>query len=177
MQHAVPEIKKGNVNAFRGLFEEMYPALCMYAYRYVKDNEQCKDIVQEVLLLYWERRAGFDNIFQVKSFLYIVTRNRCLNFIKHESVNRHFLELNAAWSDAFHEDNLLEQETYRLVRVAVEALPPRARAVIELAMDGATNPAIARQMGIAEGTVHALKKTAYRKLRLNLHLLRVFFYF
>ena len=39
------------------------------------------------------------------------------------------------------------------------------RTIIHYAMDGLKNPQIALEMGIAEGTVHSLKKTAYRKLR------------
>ena len=52
-----------------------------------------------------------------------------------------------------------------LVRKAIEGLPPQMRTIIKYAMEGLKNPRIASEMGIAEGTVHALKKTAYRKLR------------
>jgi RNA polymerase sigma-70 factor (ECF subfamily) len=175
MQHLVPEIKKGDVNAFRVLFEKLYPVLCLFSSKYIKNREQCEDIAQEVLLLYWERRAGFEQLFQVKSFLYTAARNRCLNFIKREEINRHYLQESLVEGDAFYEENLIEQETYLLVRQAVSALPPRARAVIELAMEGLTNPLIAKELKIAEGTVHALKKMAYRKLRARLQELYLIF--
>jgi RNA polymerase sigma-70 factor (ECF subfamily) len=175
MQHVVSEIKRGNVDTYRVFFEGFYPVLCVFASRYVKNREQCKDISQEALLLYWERRRDFEQLFQVKSFLYTAVRNRCLNLIKREEVNRHFLRESGREGEAFYEENLVEQETYLLVRQAVEALPPRARAVIEHAMEGLTNPRIAREMGIAEGTVHALKKAAYRALRARLRHLYVIF--
>ncbi|MDR1274513.1 MAG: sigma-70 family RNA polymerase sigma factor [Odoribacteraceae bacterium] len=159
------EIKKGNIETYRIFFEDFYPVLCAFAFQYIKDVEQCKDISQEALLLYWERRRDFDQLFQVKSFLYVTARNRCLNLLKREEVNRNFLQESFREGEPFYEENLIEQETYRLVRQAVKALPPQMRAIIEHAMDGLTNPQIAQEMGISEGTVHALKKTAYRKLR------------
>jgi RNA polymerase sigma-70 factor (ECF subfamily) len=174
MQYIVSEIKKGNVGLFRALFEELYPALCVFTSRYIKDRGQCEDVAQDVLLLYWERRDCFDHLFQVKSFLFTSARNRSLNILRREKVNNDFLRDSRLESDAFYEENLIEQETYRLVRQAVEALPPRSRAVVKLAMEGLTTPDIAREMNIAEGTVRALKKAAYRKLRdrlSDLHLL------
>ena len=39
------------------------------------------------------------------------------------------------------------------------------RKIIELAMQGKKNAEIAVQLSISEGTVHTLKKTAYKKLR------------
>jgi RNA polymerase sigma-70 factor (ECF subfamily) len=168
MQHVVLEIKKGNIETYRIFFEDFYPVLCAFAFQYIKDVEQCKDISQEALLLYWERRRDFDQLFQVKSFLYITVRNRCLNLLKREEVNRKFLEVISQEGEPFYEENLIEQETYLLVRQAVSALPSRMRTVIEHAMEGLTNPQIAQTMGISEGTVHTLKKKAYRKLRARL---------
>ncbi|MDR2413867.1 MAG: RNA polymerase sigma-70 factor [Odoribacteraceae bacterium] len=177
MQYLIPEIKKGNMNAFRGFFEKLYPVLCVFTSRYIKNREQCEDIAQEVLLLYWERRDRFDHLFQVKSFLFVSARNRSLNLIKREKVNRDFLRDSHVGSDDFYEGNVIEQDTYLLVRQAIEELPPRARTVIKLAMDGLTNPEIAREMNISAETVHTLKKTAYRKLRERLQDLYVIFLF
>ena len=52
-----------------------------------------------------------------------------------------------------------------LDRKAVDALPHQMRRIIELAMAGKRNAEIAVELAIAEGTVHTLKKTAYKKLR------------
>ncbi|MDR0765843.1 MAG: sigma-70 family RNA polymerase sigma factor [Odoribacteraceae bacterium] len=177
MQHVIPEIKQGNVDTFRSLFEELYPVLCVFTSRYTRNREQCEDIAQEVLLLYWERRDRFDHLFQVKSFLFTSARNRALNLIKREKVNRDFLRARRVESDEFYEENLVEQETYLLVRQAIRDLPPRSRTVIELSMEGLTTPEIALAMSISGGTVHSLKKTAYRKLREQLRDLYLVFLF
>lgn len=165
MSNIARDIRDGNVAAFKELFEDYYPVLCVFASKYLSDGEACKDVAQETLVSYWEHRAEFDDIHQVRGYLYTVARNRCLNQLKREAVNAEAVETIRRESDEAFEENYLEQETYRLVREAVDALPPQMRSVIRLSMEGMTNPEIARRMGVTEGTVHATKKAAYRKLR------------
>lgn len=66
MSSIVEAIKKGDQAAFRELFEDYYPVLCVFATKFLRDEEQCKDVAQEALLAYWERREDFDDIYKVK---------------------------------------------------------------------------------------------------------------
>lgn len=166
MNIVIERIQQGNELAFKELFDEFYQALCVFALTYVKDQVQAADIVQEVFIKYWNRRGDFDNLFKVKSFLYTVVRNDCLNAIRDKKEKRE--DISLIESDAFFVDNLVEEEAYRIFYNAVEALPLQTREVIQLALDGLKNSEIAKQMGIAESSVHTLKKLAYRKLKVTL---------
>ena len=165
MRDIVAEIRSGDKSSFKELFEDYYPILCVFASKYVKDDELCKDIAQETFLSYWEKRKSFEDIYKVKGYLYMVARNRCLIYLKREQVNQAYLDSASRESESYFEDNVIEQEMFMLVHKAIEVLPPQMRTIIHYAMDGLKNPQIALEMGIAEGTVHSLKKTAYRKLR------------
>ena len=66
------------------------------------------------------------------------------------------------------EAEIIEQETFRIVRKAVEELPTQMRNIILYSMKGLKNNEIADKLQISEGTVHKLKKIAYRKLRESL---------
>ncbi len=165
MNDLIEDIKGGNKAAFRELFEDYYPVLCVFAMRYLHDEEQSKDIAQETLLTYWQKRADFEDILKVKGYLYMVARNRCLNVLKRVRVDEHYLRELTLEPDFIFEDEVVRQETYLLVRKAVDALPCQMRRIIELAMAGKRNAEIAVELAIAEGTVHTLKKTAYKKLR------------
>ncbi|MCQ4873602.1 RNA polymerase sigma factor [Butyricimonas paravirosa] len=167
MRDIVSYIKSGDLNAFKELFEDYYVMLCVFAARYLKDDEQCKDVAQEALSGYWERREDFNDIYKVKGYLYTVTRNRCLNILRHVKVSQGYLKEyeEELESECTFEDHVIEQETYLIVRKAVDSLPPQMRTIIRYALDGLKNPQIAKEMGIGEGTVRSLKQTAYRKLR------------
>lgn len=165
MKHLIEDIRQGDRTAFRELFEDYYPVLCVFAMRYLHDEEVCKDIAQETLLTYWQNRRDFSTIFKVKAYLYMVARNRCLNLLKRERVDDRYMQEIVQQPDYYFEDEVVRQETYLLVRKAVNALPDQMRRIIELAMLGKRNAEIAEELAIAEGTVHTLKKTAYKKLR------------
>lgn len=172
----VDQIKKGDKEAFKELFNDYFPILCNFAERFSLEQALCEDVAQEALLKYWESKENFDNIYKVKGFLYTVTKNMSLNIVKRESRSSELEEGREAIpnSEAEIDNIIIENEVMLLVRKAVSSLPTRMREVIELSMKGARNSDIAEALGIAEGTVHSVKKQAYRKLRT---LLRDNFYY
>lgn len=174
MSTIIDDIRLGSKTAFRELFDDYYPILCVFASKYIRDEEQCKDIAQEALLTYWQNRENFTELYKVKSYLYTVTRNQCLNLIKRGKVDASYVKEISQESEAYFDDEVLRQETYLLVRKAINTLPAQMHKIIELAMQGKKNAEIAAELGIAEGTVHTLKKTAYKKLRDQL---QEYFYF
>lgn len=167
MQNIISDIKSGNLSAFKEFFDDYYVMLCVFAAKYLKDDEQCKDVAQEALADYWEKREQFDDIYKAKGYLYTVARNRCLNILRHEKVNQGYMERygRELETERVFEDQVVAQETYLLVRKAVDALPSQMRTIIRYSLDGMKNPQIATEMGIGEGSVKSLKQTAYRKLR------------
>ncbi len=58
------------------------------------------------------------------------------------------------------EAEIIEQETFRIVRKAVEELPTQMRNIILYSMKGLKNNEIADKLQISEGTVHKLKKNS-----------------
>ena len=153
---------------FKKLFDKFYQALCVFASTYLKDDALSADIVQEGFVKFWNKREGFDNYFKVKSFLYTIVRNDCLNYIRDYKLRRE--DLSVVESLEFYTETLVEEEAYRMFYNAVESLP---RQVILLSLDGWKNSEIAGQLGIAESSVHTLKKIAYKKLR---EILREYYY-
>lgn len=164
----VDKIKEGNISAYKELFADYYPILCCFAEKFLSDNNLCKDVAQEALLKYWESRENFNNIAQVKSFLYVVTKNMSLNIIK-KNTKQVNLDISAGYlGESDINNSIIEHETLLLVRKAVDALPSRMKEIIEFSLMGMQNSDIAERLSIAEGTVHSLKKRAYKKLKESL---------
>ena len=78
---------------FKNLFDKFYQALCVFASTYLKDDALSADIVQEGFVKFWNKREGFDNYFKVKSFLYTMVRNDCLNYIRDHKFRREDLSV------------------------------------------------------------------------------------
>lgn len=173
------DIKKGDKKAFKDFFEDFYPILCVFAEKYLKSPDQSKDVAQEALLKFWEKKSEFSDIKGVKGFLYVVVKNSCMNMLKRSKKSEDIAPLKELESESFLKKNIINQETFAQVRNAVDSLPKRMKEIIELSMRGVKNPEIATQLGISVNSVHTSKKSAYRKLREILkdkYYLLLFFY-
>lgn len=167
----VEQLKAGDEQAFRHLFDEYYQALCLFAVNYLGNDAEAADVAQECFIKYWDHRADFDHLMKVRSFLYTAVRNECLNILRNDK--RRQKRLEAMNDELFFRDNLIEEEAIRMFYQAVDGLPQQTRRVIQLTLDGLNNGNIALELGISENTVHMLKKIAYKKLKA---MLREYYY-
>jgi RNA polymerase sigma-70 factor (ECF subfamily) len=165
MENIIQAIRSGDREAFREFFEDYYPVLCSFARKYIPDAERCRDVAQESLLKFWEERARFTHLGEARAFLYTVTRNACLNLIKRERAADRYLHSGGEEYADDLEEKIMEHEIYLLLHKAVGNLPERMRLIIEASLRGKRNGEIAGELGITEGTLHTLKKRAYKKLR------------
>ena len=157
---------KYNSQDFKALFNAYFPALCLYAERIVSDSDAAKDVVQEVFIKLLKSNAMFENEKAIKAYLYILTRNSCLDSIKK---SRNDLRLTNEELFSYSENEFLEdivkEETYRLLDIAIKELGLQSQRIIQLSMNQLSNPEIAEELNISVNTVKTLKLRAYKKLR------------
>jgi len=101
--------------------------------RYVRDHEQALDMAQEVLISAYRNLAAFGGRSRFSTWLYTITRNRCLSELRRpslvldESVELDSQVSHQATPDRALEERLDEEEvlgliTYQLESVEQEAL-------------------------------------------------------
>lgn len=164
----IHSFRKGDRIAFQKIFSILYPSVCYFARRYLAGSSEAEDVAQEVFINLWEQRKNFTgSITQVKAFLYISARNKCLNILKHRKVRgAHQSSLrNDIGENPTFEEILIRTEVMNNIKKAVEALPPGCKQIINLSMEGFKSDEIAAKLNISVNTVKLQKKIAYRKLR------------
>lgn len=164
------QLNKGEDSAFKALFEKLYFPLSSFAGKYLEDGGTAEDIVQDVLYELCFRKRSFDSVMSLKSYLYGVVRNRCLNVLKRRGVQaKYLIERNYKEESEFFLNQILEEELYALLKDAINSLPERTRNVYELALLGHDNTEIANQLGLTENAVKSYKKRGkkllYEKLK------------
>lgn len=168
MQCLVEKISQGDDKAFKKFFESFFIPLCNFAKRFDLSDDISEDLAQEALLKYWQRRANFNNFNQVRSFLYMTVRNAAFNELQHieiiEKVHSHLSESLPVTEPDIH-DAIVEEETYRRLRDAIQLLPKRSREIMLLTLTGLGNDEIAEKLNISKETVRSLKKIAHKKLK------------
>lgn len=84
----VEAIRAGNASAFEAMFHRYHAPLCSFAYRYPGARHLAEEMVQEVFLCIWERRASWEVRTSVRSYLLTAVRNAALSYLRHERVVR-----------------------------------------------------------------------------------------
>ena len=150
----VAAVRSGDEAAFGALTEPYRRQLHVHCYRMLGSFDEAEDLVQETLLRAWRGRAGFEGRSMVRTWLYRIATNACLDHL--ESAQRRLQSLEspqAGGSNAVdwlqpYPDRLLDQiassdsepdavviakETIELAYLAaIQYLPPRQRAVLIL---------------------------------------------
>lgn len=159
------KLEEGDNGAFERLFGAYYPALCSFAESYVEDGAAAEDVVQDVFLRLWEDRPSFESVAGLKSWLYLLTKNRCLNVLKHRRVEANYAAEQEKENMTFFFNRIVEQELLTLLREVVKELPEQTRRVFELVMEGLDNAEIAERLGLTMDAVKAHKKRGRQFLK------------
>ena len=136
------------------------------AYQYLFNKYDAEDIVQEVFIAIWESDKKYNSYHGFRAFLYDSVKNRCLNYLKHQEVERRHAEILLQEQDEEDEDyRLMREEMYRALHRAVDELPERCRQVFKLHLEGKKNEEIAQVLELSVETVKTQKKKAMYFLR------------
>ncbi|MEY8592569.1 RNA polymerase sigma-70 factor [Butyricimonas hominis] len=162
----IKQINGKHIAAFRELFSVFYRYLVLYAMRLVRQQEVAEDMVQEVFVAIWESDKEYNSYHGFRAFLYDSVKNKCLNYLKHEEVERRHAELMMRYVEEDDEDyRVMREEMYRELHRAVDELPDRCRAVFELHLQRKKNEEIAQLLKLSVETVKTQKKKAMHTLR------------
>lgn len=162
------DIKKGDIKAFERLFQEFYPSMCIIATRFITDQTAAEDIVQEAFIKLWEKRDTYENIPNLKTFLYVSVKNLCFNYLRDKKITIDYTSPEVENQEAVFKDLLIEEEAYRIIDHAVNNLPPQSARIVKMYLNGKQNKEIAEILDISVNSVKTLKYNALDTLRATL---------
>lgn len=172
-------LASGDERAFAEVYRTYFDPIYYYARRFV--DQDAEDIASGVFQKLWARRGDpFESIAHLKAFLYMITRNDCLNHIKllkrrTERELEIIRMLESGEEDAFASHEFIA-EMMKQIDVVMVTLPPQAARIFKLAyLEGKNNHEIAALLAINEHTVRNQKSNALRLLRLAFRVLLFFF--
>lgn len=168
-KQATEELQLGNESAFEMIFKTYYQPLCRYAYSFLSDKEDAEEVVQSAFITVWEKRSDIDIQTSLKSYLYRMVRNSCLNVIKHEKVKQQHVAHEMAVMEVSHESVTQKVHAAELeikIAEAMKALPEQCRLVFQLSrFEELKYQEIADQLNISVKTVENQMGKALRIMR------------
>jgi RNA polymerase sigma factor (sigma-70 family) len=163
-------LKLGDKDAYTIIYKKYWQSLFNSAYKRLKNKEQCQDILQVVLSDLWRRRDEV-SIADLSAYLHTAVRFQVFKQISRKPALSPLLdEFEILLISPVHTDDaLIETEILKLIRLWVEALPSKRRAIFLMyAEEELSTRQIAEKLGISQKTVQNQLNTALVNLRLKL---------
>ncbi|MBD3287810.1 RNA polymerase sigma-70 factor [candidate division KSB1 bacterium] len=167
----IKKIKKGDVRSFELLFNSYAESLLKFAVRYVHDLNIAEDIIQNVFMTVWKYRSELQEQKNIKSYLFTITKNQCLKYIRHNKVEQEYAarELSTESESTTPLDIVQEKETRHSINNAIQELPEKCRIIFCMnRFDRLTYAEIAEIQGISIKTVETQMMRALKYLRKKL---------
>lgn len=148
-------IASSDEKALQQFFNRYYKTLVGTAFNILKDEEQAKDIVQDLFFWLWKNRESLSIKSSVLAYFKRATINRCLNLLKK---NQKFSD-QEDWQEPIqaspNPQELMEaQELEAFVAQVLLQLPERCRLIFTLKrLEGLSIKEIAEKLEISPKTV------------------------
>ncbi len=154
---------------FKQLFETYYAPFCLYAKRFIKEDQLREDLVSDVFASLWSK---WDDIELQKettvSYIKTSVKNSCLNYLKHLEYELNYAEqcLNNAPQYATSPDCVYTlKELYYILNEALKKLPENYQSVFMKSFyEGKTHSEIANEMNISVKSVDRYKAKTMQEL-------------
>ena len=180
--------RAGDDRAFGELTDPFLGELRLHCYRMLGSLQDAEDVMQETLLAAWRGLSGFEERSSVRTWLYRIATNRCLNALRASARRQWPAPSRPSWAPeptrrgeplrlSPYPDALLDEvpapgagpearyeakETIALAFVAaVQRLPPRQRAVLVLRdVLGYRSAEVADMLSVSEASVNSALQRA-----------------
>lgn len=160
---------KGDDEAFAQIVARYNRPLRYFAWTMVKSREAAEEIANDSFFKLWQSRSNFDTLEAIKSFLYVVTRNACLNYVKspRNRLRGDMAEAELLLSNEQNvETRLIETELLDSVYREVQKLPAKQREVFRLLfIEGLNVEETAQELDITANAVYLNKSLAIKSLQ------------
>ena len=178
-QQYVSDLKSGNEMVFREIMECWYSRLFNFASGYLNNEENAKEVVQDVFLQLWDHRKKLADNTSLNAYLFTLTRNRCIDLIRRERLMLQFRadkqEEYMQLTENYHAlsdpilDKIFALELQSEIDKTVDCLPEQCRKVFVMSRaHGMKNREIGSLLNLSEKTVESHLTKALRTIRATL---------
>ncbi|MDR1371038.1 MAG: RNA polymerase sigma-70 factor [Dysgonamonadaceae bacterium] len=173
-KHPIPDtligkVVAGNRNAFKALYDIVYPEIYRYVRYFLSAKEDCEEVVSEVFYILWKQRATLLAVENIKSWLFAVCRNEAYRYIRQKekyaciSIDDMPVELHVDVSET--DRQMIEEEMLAVYDKAIAGLPERCKLIFLMVREEHLKYSeIAEILSIAEGTVAQQMNRAIRQI-------------
>jgi len=168
-------------SAFDSWVNEYTNAMIGFALRYIKDVDQCMDIVQDSFLAAYNSIHTYDNSRNPKTWLFTILRNKCIDNIRKDKIRAKYandiqeeFDTDGQWTSAglnyswdVEDINLLDDPNFiATFHECIQNLPRSMSSVISLRyIDNSDSEKICEELSITKSNYWQMVHRAKMRLR------------
>lgn len=172
----IEALRKGEKSAYEEIYHEFFGILYHLCISYLHNEDVAEEIVQDTFMKLWEIKGTLNDQVNIKNYLYTITKNNCLNYIRNQKISlRHqenlkYLEMQFNYEALEKLGDYVQFEELRAqIELAIAKLPPEISKTFQLSrFEELPYKEISDELGINIKTVEARISRALRFLRLEL---------
>ena len=131
---------------------------------YTNTPEDCKDLVQEVILNIWKAYPSFENKAAINTWIYRIILNVCLKKRFYQQKRKPIISLDGLKFEPISETSQSESDNFLALKACISELDFSDRAIIILFLEDMAYKEIAEIIGISENYVAVKIKRIKTKL-------------
>ncbi|KAB1157705.1 RNA polymerase sigma factor [Flavobacterium luteum] len=158
---------KNNQSDFIQLYEQYKVLVYNVSLNYLQNIEDAEEITQDVFIQLYESLDRFNEKSSIKTWIYRITINKCLDYIKHKNSQKRFFIFGKKSKSDFeilnissfeHPGVLMEnkEKSEILFSIINELIGNQKTAFILSKMDGLSNPEISEIMQLSISSIESL---------------------
>jgi RNA polymerase sigma-70 factor, ECF subfamily len=167
-------LKKGDMLAFDAVYERYCKRMYGFVIRYIKQEEDAEEIVQEVFLNIWESRKKIDTYLSFDSFIFTIAYNTTISLLRKRVNEKKYLEYLQLRQQITNADEIIDEIHFKQIKEQLKSslnqLTPRQREIFLLSREeGFTHEEIAKRLNISSNTVknHLVTTLAFLRSKID----------
>jgi len=157
--------------AFEEIYRRYWHPLFLHAYHILDDEDESQDIIQDLFISFWNKPLAAQIHTSLKSYLYVMVRNKVLNHIRRNKINANFIQLLSTKLEERDINTVQDIELKELIVLIdkeIDLLPRRMKQVFEMSRkEFLTHKEIAERLGTSEETVKKQITNSLKLLRVK----------
>lgn len=173
-ENIIRRLKLGEEGAFKWLYEHTWERLYNQAYRRLADEEQVKELLQELFTEIWQNRKQLNIQISLQGYLHQALKYKIYNHFKSQKIQNKYLEYLKVSISHLNNQNTLEEELrfnelQNILHECILKLPPQAQKVYLLRQNnGLSNTEIANILNLSISTVEKHMINAVKLIRASM---------
>ena len=166
-------LKSGDKRAYQLLFEKYASKIYHFSLSYLANEADSEELVQDVFLKLWEKRAALDETQNIKAYVFKIAINSIYDFIRRKNIKNAFNDFVKNRAETNTSNNTWEtvvlNELQLLLDELISKMPEQRRNIFHLSkINGLTNDEIAEKLNLSKRTVENQLYRAILFLKSNL---------